>query len=89
MTIIDLQVQNMSCGSCVNHVKNALASIEGISDVAVDLASGLFHVSGVSIDNAEPIIAALTDAGYPAQLSTGLAPGQAAPKATRGGCCCS
>ena len=89
MTTIDLQVQNMSCGACVAHVKKALAPIEGISDVAVDLASGHVHVSGDSVDNVASIIAALTEAGYPALLSTALAEGHAAPKASRGGCCCS
>ncbi len=89
MTTIDLQVQNMSCGSCVAHVKKALAPIKGISDVAVDLATGHVRVSGESVDDAGPIIAALTGAGYPAQLTSGGVADQAAPKASRGGCCCS
>ncbi len=88
MTTIDLQVQNMSCGACVAHVKKALAPIEGISDVVVDLASGLVHVSGASVDNVAPIIAALTDAGYPAQLSANVTASQVAKKVSGGGCCC-
>jgi copper chaperone len=89
MTTIDLKVQNMSCGACVTHVKKALAPVTGISDVAVDLATGHVHVTGESVDNVAPIIAALTEAGYPAQLSSALAAGQAAPKTRNGGCCCS
>lgn len=89
MTTIDLQVQNMSCGSCVAHVKKALAPIKGISDVAVDLATGHVRVSGETVKDTAPIISALAGAGFPAQLSSDMPAGQAAPKASRGGCCCS
>ena len=88
MTTIDLQVQNMSCGSCVAHVKKALAPIKGISDVAVDLASGHVQVSGESFGDTAQIIAALADAGYPAQLSSSPNSSQVKPKASGGGCCC-
>lgn len=89
MTTIELQVQNMSCGSCVANVKKALAPFKHINDVAVDLASGHVRVSSTSGENAAPIIAALTDAGYPAQLSANVADGQVAKKASGDGCCCS
>ena len=36
MKTIELQVQGMSCGSCVKHVTEALRPVEGVSDVAVD-----------------------------------------------------
>jgi len=88
MSTIDLQVQNMSCGSCVAHVKKALTPIKGISDVKVDLASGHVQVSGESFGDTAEMIAALADAGYPAQLSSNPSSDKVTPKASRGGCCC-
>ena len=68
MKTVELQVQGMSCGSCVKHVTEALRPVEGVSDVAVDLQAGRVTVSGDSDSNA--LLAALQDAGYPAQLAT-------------------
>ena len=31
-------VEGMSCGHCVNHVKNALEEVNGVTNVNVDLA---------------------------------------------------
>ena len=89
MKTVELQVQGMSCGSCVKHVSEALRTLEGVSDVAVDLQSGRVKVSGDSGSHA--LLAALQDAGYPAQLATSES---VASKKTSGcggnggGCCC-
>lgn len=65
MSTIDLQVQGMTCGSCVRHVNQALTAIAGVDRVEVDLNSGLVRVEGNADGTA--LIAALDDAGYPAQ----------------------
>ncbi|NUT88412.1 heavy-metal-associated domain-containing protein [Pseudomonas corrugata] len=89
MKTVELQVQGMSCGSCVKHVTEALRPLEGVSDVTVDLQAGRVKVSGVSDGHA--LLAALEDAGYPAQLTTVES---VASKKTSGcggnggGCCC-
>ncbi|MGS0738135.1 heavy-metal-associated domain-containing protein [Pseudomonas sp. GG8] len=89
MKTVELQVQGMSCGSCVKHVTEALRPLEGVSDVAVDLQSGRVKVSGDSDSHA--LLAALQDAGYPAHLATAES---VASKKTSGcggnggGCCC-
>lgn len=93
MNTINLEVQGMSCGSCVNHVTQALKPVEGVHDVAVDLPSGRVRVSGALEAGAQGLIAALAAAGYPATLSSATAmPAQAnAPSAqpkTSRGCCC-
>ena len=94
MNTIDLEVQGMSCGSCVTHVKQALRPITGVTDVAVDLKSGHVRVSDALDDGPERLVAALSEAGYPAKLAdrgafTASDNGPAAdPKARRGGCCC-
>ena len=89
MKIVELQVQGMSCGSCVKHVTEALRPVEGVSDVTVDLQAGRVKVSGDSDNHA--LRAALQGAGYPAQLATVES---LANKKTSGcggnggGCCC-
>ena len=91
---VDLEVQGMSCGSCVNHVTRALKPIPGVTDVTVDLQSGHVRVSG-NLDAGEaPLVAALAEAGYPAKLTDIGASASSSirsttqPKARRGGCCC-
>lgn len=89
MKAVELQVQGMSCGSCVKHVTEALRPVEGVSDVAVDLQAGRVKVSGDSDSHA--LLAALENAGYPAQLAT--VESVASKKASGcggngGGCCC-
>lgn len=89
MKTVELQVQGMSCGSCVKHVTEALRPLEGVSDVTVDLQAGRVKVSGVS--DSHPLLAALEDAGYPAQLAT--VESVASRKISGcggngGGCCC-
>ncbi|MDB4938663.1 MAG: Lead, cadmium, zinc and mercury transporting ATPase [Labilithrix sp.] len=62
-TIID--VDGMTCSSCVRHVESALRALEGIRGVNVDLQQ---HQVVVDHDDAGPpidaMIAALGDAGY-------------------------
>lgn len=65
MKTIDLQVEGMSCGSCVKHVTHALQPLPGVSGVEVDLQSGHVRVSGELAQGSAPLLMALTDAGYP------------------------
>jgi copper chaperone len=39
-----LNVQGMSCPSCIRHVKEALNEVEGVSGVDVRLAAGQVYV---------------------------------------------
>ncbi|MDD2059221.1 heavy-metal-associated domain-containing protein [Pseudomonas putida] len=89
METVELQVQGMNCGSCVKHVTEALRPVEGVSDVAVDLQAGRVKVSGDS--DSQALLAALENAGYPAQLAT--VESVASNKSSGcggngGGCCC-
>lgn len=40
-----LQVVGMTCGLCANNVEAALRGVEGVEDVAVNLANGRAHIS--------------------------------------------
>ena len=83
MSSIELNVQGMSCGSCVKHVTEALQALAGVDGVEVDLQSGRVRVGG-NPDSAA-LLAALDDAGYPAQLA---APATARTGGCGGGCGC-
>lgn len=76
-----LNVEGMSCSSCVKHVNQALA-IQGVTSVDVKLGDGsvvIDHESSVSV---RQMITALEHAGYPAAQQTSAS---TAPR--RGGCC--
>ncbi len=87
MSRIELKVEGMSCGSCVKHINAALRSIAGVNEVIVDLPSGQVNVSG-DTDSAV-LIAALREAGYPAQIPTqSISAGPKKAPASVSGCCC-
>lgn len=57
-------VEGMSCGHCVNHVKNALEELSGVTSVTVDLESKTAVVEASGDLSDETIKAAIEDAGY-------------------------
>lgn len=57
-------VNGMSCGHCVNHVKNALEEINGVTNVSVDLASKTAVVEASGDVKDGDIKFAIEDAGY-------------------------
>ncbi|HCJ30053.1 MAG TPA: copper-binding protein [Pseudomonas sp.] len=86
MSSINLQVQGMTCGACVRHVTQALNPIAGVGAVDVDLKSGLVRVEG-NPDGAA-LLAALDEAGYPAQLASQASLTAAPAKSCGSGCGC-
>lgn len=80
-----LNVDGMTCMSCVRHVEGALRTIDGIGAVEVKLRDGKVRVRH---DEAKAPIArmieALDEAGYESSLSA--IPSNARPRS--GGCCC-
>ena len=85
MSNIELDVRNMSCGSCVAAVTQALRHVEGVTDVDVDLRSGRVRVQVPDALASRPalstaLVTALGAAGYPASAADGgdrSAPAQA------------
>ena len=63
--MLKLKVEEMSCGHCVKAVTEAANSVSDVGKVDVDLAGGMVTVSG-DPDSAA-VIAALEEAGFPAQ----------------------
>lgn len=57
-------VEGMSCGHCVNHVKNALEDLNGVKSADINLEAKTALIdSDVEINN-EDIKFAVEDAGY-------------------------
>ena len=59
----DLTIQGMTCGHCKKAVEDALASVDGVTSVQVDLDTGHARVEGGELDR---LIAAVADEGYTA-----------------------
>jgi copper chaperone len=67
-TILD--VDGMSCSSCVRHVEGALRKLEGVFEIEVKLAEGKVRVQhDPSKAPVQQIIAAIEDAGYESRPS--------------------
>jgi copper chaperone CopZ len=95
MNTIELDVQGMTCGSCVKHVTQALQAVPGVTQVDVDLANGRARVEGDLQAGGAPLIAALGHADYMASISVGDVSAEPAKTAGcqsakdgKGRCCC-
>ncbi|POA72323.1 heavy-metal-associated domain-containing protein [Pseudomonas sp. DP16D-R1] len=88
MRATELNVQGMSCGSCVKHVNDALQTVAGVGEIEVDLQSGYVRVNG----SPDPLalLTALQNAGYPAQLAIAATPVESKFDGCGNGrgCCC-
>jgi copper chaperone len=56
-------VPAMSCGHCINAITDEVKQIEGVSDVAIDLATKLVVVTGAGL-NDTAIREAIVEAGF-------------------------
>jgi len=59
----------MNCQHCVQTVTAAVVPLEGVAGVKVDLESGTVTVDSFTALDTEAVAAAITAAGYPAQLA--------------------
>ena len=57
-------VTGMTCGHCVKAVTEEISTIVGVTDVAVELESGLVTVTAETDPSAEAVAAAVDEAGY-------------------------
>ena len=81
--MIELNVQDMTCGHCVGAVTRAVKSMDPGASVEVDLETKRVRVDGRS--SPEALIRVLDDAGYPAAL----ADANSCTTPAKTGCCCS
>ncbi len=64
MSTITWTVTGMTCGHCVKAVTEEISAIPGVSDVAVELESGLVTVTAETDPTADAVAAAVDEAGY-------------------------
>ncbi|WP_305806124.1 heavy metal translocating P-type ATPase [Stenotrophomonas sp. YIM B06876] len=60
-----LEIEGMTCASCVGRVEKALKAVPGVSSAVVNLATGRAQVHGAGLDVAA-LVAAVEGAGYAA-----------------------
>ncbi|MFG1679309.1 heavy-metal-associated domain-containing protein [Nonomuraea sp. NPDC049269] len=64
MSTATYTVKGMTCGHCVSSVKEEVGEVPGVTNVEVDLASGLLTVASDGPVGAAKIAAAVEEAGY-------------------------
>lgn len=62
--IAEYTVSGMSCDHCVHSVSTELLALQGVSDVAVDLPTGLVRVTSETPLTIDEVSAAIDEAGY-------------------------
>ncbi|WP_231591655.1 heavy metal translocating P-type ATPase [Cellvibrio sp. pealriver] len=65
---IDLAIEGMTCASCVAHVERALAKVDGVESVSVNLTTERAHLNLAKAVASEVLIQKVQQAGYSAQL---------------------
>lgn len=69
MTKTTFDVANLSCGSCLSRIYGAIGSLEGFVSMAGDIRAGKVSVVHRDSLESQTIADAITDIGYPAQVS--------------------
>lgn len=64
--MLELKVENMTCGGCARRVTKSVQALDGNAKVEVDLAAKKLRVD--SSADPQALVAAVTEAGYPATL---------------------
>ena len=64
MTTTIYEVKGMTCGHCVSAVSTELSTIDGVSDVAVELDTGKVTVTSESPLDLSNVREAIDEAGY-------------------------
>lgn len=76
---LDLDISGMTCAACAGRVERALRAVPGVTEASVNLATERARVQGGA--GAEVLVAAVTAAGYEAQVASDetAAPAEAEP----------
>jgi len=84
--MVTFEVQDMTCGHCVNSITKAVRAIDPGAQVTVDLATHRVQIEPTKSDPSQ-LSEALRESGYtPVPIADAeMAVGQPAP---RSGCCC-
>ena len=64
-----IDIDDMSCASCVARVEKAILSVAGVNEAAVNLVEGAAYVQGGDV---QAVINAVIDQGYPARPAAAI-----------------
>ena len=64
MTHQTYTVVGMTCDHCVRSVTQEVSAVDGVTDVQVDLATGLVNVTAIQAVPVAAVQAAVEEAGY-------------------------
>ncbi|WP_424939156.1 heavy metal translocating P-type ATPase [Aliiroseovarius sp. S253] len=67
---LTVELENLSCASCVGRAERALDAVEGVDAAPVNLATETARVTFAAPANTESLATALDSAGYPARRDT-------------------
>ncbi len=67
---LDLQIEGMTCASCVAHVERALGKVSGVSNVSVNLTTERAHLTLAEAVPLETLVKQVEQAGYGAKLAS-------------------
>jgi Cu+-exporting ATPase len=84
-TTTTLQVQGMTCASCVGRVEKALSKVPGVESAVVNLATERATVKALSTVPVATLVAAIEAAGYSVDASPADAADAAGPAAQKRG----
>ena len=77
---IELNIEGMTCASCVGRVERALLKVPGVRNAAVNLASERAHVETIGTPDPGVLIQAVEAAGYKASAGDQQRPAQDAER---------
>ncbi|RRV71020.1 copper-translocating P-type ATPase [Stutzerimonas stutzeri] len=77
---IELNIEGMTCASCVGRVERALLKVSGVRSAAVNLASERAHVEVIGTPDPAVLIQAIEAAGYKASAGDQQQPAQDAAR---------
>ena len=64
MTTVTYTIDGMTCGHCVASVTTEVSSLDGVTDVQVDLTTGTVAITSAAAISQEDVAAAVEEAGY-------------------------
>ncbi len=67
---VTLEIDGMSCASCVGRVERALIAVPGVAEASVNLATGRASVTAAPGLDPEALVAAVSTAGYRARAAS-------------------
>jgi copper chaperone CopZ len=86
---LDLSITGMTCGSCVQHVSEALRGVDGVAEAQVDLQGSRATVTyDPASATAERMIEAVEEAGYRAEVAPAARQATGLPIRSGAGCSC-